>query len=135
MFRSRRQFWLRLAWLCLFLFSTTKLALALPADYAALALTGQQSPSALVISTLLIAALFNPLRRCIQDFIDQRFYRQKYNAEQARAEFAAAARSETDLTRLTNKLVSLVAETIQPVHIILWAKPGSSGSKESQIQR
>ncbi len=86
-------------------------------------LGGQQSPAALVISTLVIASLFNPLRRRIQDLIDRRFYRQRYNAEQALAAFAAVARSETDLPTLTGKLVGVVQATIQPEQAILWLKP------------
>ncbi len=85
-------------------------------------LSGEQSPAAVVISTLLIAALFNPLRRRIQEFIDRRFYRQKYNAEQALAEFAAAASRETDLKTLTNQLTATVEQTLQPVQSSLWFK-------------
>ena len=85
-------------------------------------MAGQQSPAAVVISTLLIAALVSPLRRRIQDFIDRRFYRQKYNAEQALAKFAAATRSETDLEALTGKLVGVAHETLQPKGIALWLR-------------
>jgi hypothetical protein len=86
-------------------------------------LTGtDDSPVAIVISTLLIAALFSPLRRRIQDFIDRRFYRRKYNAEQALADFAATARDETDLESLTSKLVEVMKETVQPESIIVWLK-------------
>jgi hypothetical protein len=85
----------------------------------------EDSPIIIVISTLLIAALFSPLRRRIQDFIDRRFYRQKYNAEQALADFAASARSETDLEALTSKLVEVVSQTMQPEQVSLWVKPTS----------
>jgi hypothetical protein len=78
-------------------------------------------PSAVVVlTTLLIAALFNPLRRRLQDFIDRRFYRRKYNAEHALAGFAAAARSETDLEQLTTHLTDTVQETLQPEEIEVW---------------
>ena len=87
------------------------------------ALSGQQSPLAIVISTLLIAALFNPLRRRIQSAIDRRFYRNKYKAELALAEFAASARSETDLESLTTQVVGIVNKTMQPEQVRLWMQP------------
>jgi hypothetical protein len=80
----------------------------------------ENSPVAIVLSTLAIAALFNPLRRNIQNFIDRRFYRRKYDAEKALAEFALAARSETDLETLSGRLVKLVEETVQPQTARLW---------------
>jgi hypothetical protein len=82
----------------------------------------EDSPVVIVVSTLLIAALFSPLRRRIQDFIDRRFYRNKYNAEQALADFAASARNETDLDALSSKLVEVVSLTMQPEQVILWLK-------------
>ena len=86
-------------------------------------ISGQQSPIAIVISTLLIAALFNPLHKRIQNAIDRRFYRRKYNAEQALAEFAATARSETDLKALIAQVEGIVKKTMQPEQVSLWLKP------------
>jgi hypothetical protein len=83
-------------------------------------LTGEQSPLVIVLSTLAIAALFNPLRIRIQDFIDRRFYRRKYNAELALAQFAATARDEFDMEKLTAALMGVVEETMQPEKISLW---------------
>ena len=87
------------------------------------ALVGEGGQIATVISTLSIAALFTPLRRRVQDTIDRRFYRQKYNAEQALAGFADAARNETDLEALTAQVVDIVEKTVQPEQVLLWLKP------------
>ena len=80
------------------------------------------SPLIIVISTLAIAALFNTLRARIQGFIDRRFFRSKYNAEKALADFAIVARDEVDIVQLSDSLLSVIEKTIQPEKISLWSK-------------
>ncbi|MFQ5857947.1 MAG: hypothetical protein ACE5LU_20265 [Anaerolineae bacterium] len=94
------------------------------------ALTGQESQLAVVASTLAIAGLFLPLRRRIQEAIDRRFYRRKYDAEKVLAEFAEFARDEVDLDKLTDELLRVIDETMQPEFVSLWLRDIPSGSAE-----
>ena len=84
--------------------------------------TGNDSPAAVILSTLAIAALFAPLRRAVQNVIDRRFYRRKVDAEKVLADFAATVRDETDLDRLTAELVRVIQEAMQPEHVSVWLR-------------
>jgi hypothetical protein len=97
-------------------------------------LTGElgESPVAIVVSTLAIAALFQPLRKRLQAIIDRRFYRHKYDAAKTLAAFSGTISQELNVDQLCEKLVAVATETMQPAHVSLWLRPPASASKKQK---
>jgi uncharacterized membrane-anchored protein YjiN (DUF445 family) len=94
--------------------------------------TNQQSDISIVLSVLAIAAVFFPLRKRVQEFIDKRFYRKKYDAQKVLAEFAATCRNETDINKLVTRLAEGIDETLQPEKVSVWIKDTKARAQRSE---
>jgi len=93
------------------------------------------NPLVTVLSTLTIAALFNPLRIRVQTFIDRRFYRSKYNIEKTLANFAATSRDEVEIERLTQAMLGVLKETLKPEKVSLWLRKMPPPANQAQRNR
>ncbi len=114
-------------------FGTVTVVQALFVAVSARSVGSLRSPVSVVISTLVIAALFNPLRHRIQSDIDRRFFRQKYDAEKVIAAFSAGLREEVDLEDLQNQIMVVVEETLQPETVSLWLRKGLNKNTETNL--
>jgi len=107
----------------------TYLVLVFAGQHLLVSLIGQSNAVVLVGSTLIVAALFQPLRQRIQRIIDRRFYRRKYDAAKIVAAYSATLRQEVDLDQLHDHLLAVVQETMQPAHVSLWLRPSEQDRK------
>ena len=113
----------------------TYLLLVFGGQYLLASFFGPSNAVVLVVSTLLVAALFQPLRQRVQRLVDRRFYRSKYDATRVVARFSETLRQEMNLDQLSEQLVTVVQETVQPTHLSLWLRPLKSQSAEQAVPR